>query len=448
MNQLTPINDTLIKCYSPTELFLVFEEALRPSKIKATVVQMKGVYKFGNTQYPKYDKLIDEQTRDEITIIVSENIKAKAREGSIVILSGIIKKIFKRTYSSIELQMNVTQMEILEEKVTLSETDLRLIEIHKKKQSKGFKDVEFILNNKLYSNNRPKIGLLFPTTGQTYAEFETALAGTKEFIDFDLFDISFSQAPLFINKLKEMDSIGYDCIAIVRGGGSGLDNFNNPDILDSVIEMKTAVISAIGHKTDKFFLKDIVDKVVDTPTALGFFFKETAEAIIEQRRKSKAVLFTEIQNQFKDQIEVQKKQNETLQGQIKEMTEANKIALFKHNQQSSILQNQLKEITLSNAKKDTEAQKRSSELILEIRNLNTSRQKQDEASNKQLTDLAKQLRERESSINNLTITNGELNKELQRMNSRIHDLGQKSNSGCLGMAAAFIGVIVLLSNLF
>lgn len=144
----------------------------------------------------------------------------------------------------------------------------------------------------------------------------------------------------------------YDAVALVRGGGSGLEVFNNNDLLGTIVRMKSAVISAVGHAEEKHNLKLLADLVIDTPTGLGKFFSDITESVTSEKAKSKAALVAEVRKQFAEQIETQNKTNAKLQEQLKAATEAQKKADEQHAIQVKGLQNQLEQISKSNQVKD------------------------------------------------------------------------------------------------
>ena len=72
-----------------------------------------------------------------------------------------------------------------------------------------------------------------------------------------------------IRNLKEADEKNYDAIILARGGGSFEDLFcfNDEELVNTIYELKTFLISGIGHEQD-FTLTDFVaDQRAATPTA-------------------------------------------------------------------------------------------------------------------------------------------------------------------------------------
>ena len=74
-----------------------------------------------------------------------------------------------------------------------------------------------------------------------------------------------------LNKLKAINQKKYDCIVIIRGGGSkmDLDIFNSYEISKQVSQMKSAVFSGIGHETDITVIDFTSNKAFKTPTEVS-----------------------------------------------------------------------------------------------------------------------------------------------------------------------------------
>ncbi len=72
-----------------------------------------------------------------------------------------------------------------------------------------------------------------------------------------------------IKQLKRVDDLGYQAIILARGGGSFEDLFcfNDEDLVNTIYDLKTFIISGVGHEQD-FTLTDFVaDLRAPTPTA-------------------------------------------------------------------------------------------------------------------------------------------------------------------------------------
>ena len=72
-----------------------------------------------------------------------------------------------------------------------------------------------------------------------------------------------------IPKLKEADKKGYDAIILARGGGSFEDLFcfNDEELVNTIYDLKTFIVTGIGHEQDFSLCDFAADLRAATPTA-------------------------------------------------------------------------------------------------------------------------------------------------------------------------------------
>ena len=113
----------------------------------------------------------------------------------------------------------------------------------------------------------------------------------------------------------------YDAIALVRGGGSGIEALDDLAVLECVANMQKPLICAVGHVDENLFIKNLADKVAPTPNGLGTYFSNMVETVIQKRNNSRAALVEEVKKQYISQIQTAEKQNKALQEQVEKMVE-------------------------------------------------------------------------------------------------------------------------------
>lgn len=74
--------------------------------------------------------------------------------------------------------------------------------------------------------------------------------------------------------IRYADEQKYDAMIILRGGGSGIDIFNDPRIAALVRKCKTYVVSAIGHESDKLLIESAADFRAPTPSLAGVYLRD------------------------------------------------------------------------------------------------------------------------------------------------------------------------------
>lgn len=354
---------TLARYYAPSEIFNCYKSKLTTEYYTNSKGQLRiyiqGIFVFGKNQvYQGYcfDYLKDVNSNTYLKIKIPFSLRNQLKTGSLINVAGILNYDVQNAYSSIQLTFEVTWAETVQTDV-VSKDDIRRNELLLMKNNSKSKNVDTILESILYEDRKPKIGVIIAETAITELDFNRGLnAAAKEKVLFERMRCSFGRPQDLINLLKQQDLKGYDAIALVRGGGSEKDwgALDNLDVLQTIVLMKTPVISAVGHPDEKAFIKKIADKVVEVPFALGFYFSNMVNEVIEQRAKSKAALVDEVKKQYEQELIQARKQNETLTEQMKALTKAQEdgqklhdAQLTKANEKNTELQKSIDRINAS-----------------------------------------------------------------------------------------------------
>ena len=285
---------------------------------------------------------------------------------------------------------------------------------------------------------------------------------------------------LFVKNLNNLTRQGFDVIAIIRGGGAGLEALDEVELLETLVNLNTAWMYGAGHEGEKLFILNIADKAIAIPHAFGTYFRDITDSVIQKRNNSRAALVKEVEGQFKKQIEDSNKKNQELTKQLQEavkkhneqvqaLTKAQTEATKQHQEQVEAIQKQHKEQTEKANKQNEELQKKLTEITKanetaqkthaeQLGKLQVQLKEQTEAS-------AKQSKEFNESLKKMQDTNGELNKSLQKLTvqntqaakdlqeAKDHARGLEKqleealkknkgcSSGCLGMMAAIVTVV-------
>ena len=472
--------------YKPSEIIGIFNSILARQSVNAQVVYLRGVY-LANPQQGRwaycYDTLRDEDGQEELTLRLTTQQRENLKNGNLVNVGGIISRnISNKGY--IQIVLNVSRVEIVKEQA-VDEAEFKRMEIRQKKSTLGFKNVDAIIESLLYTDSRPQIALIIAQSSITMSDFEAGINASKSAIDFKEYRVNFSKTTDFINQLKNIDKLNYDVIAIIRGGGEGIEKLDDLDILNTIVGLKTPIISAIGHVDEKLFIKQIVDKVAPTPNGLGQYFSEMVETVNEKKTHSRAVLTEQIRKQFKEQIETGRKQNKELQEKLrlltenqKKATEAQQLATKKHNEQVAAANKQNKElqeklrVLTENQKKASDSQqlatkklneqveaanKQNKALQEQLKALNENQQKIQEQHKRQQEELGKNLTKMQetnsklqTSLEKLSAQNTESLKELNKTREKAKDLermlseAKSKNNGNIWMWIAIIAIIVVI----
>ena len=314
-----------VNALSPMQLMTQMNETLsKATDFFGKVINIKGIYQQGNgTSYNGYcyDKLKDENSVTQVEILVPETIRAKMKSTSLVIVSGMITKRVEGMKSTVRLLFRVDSVVEEVKAQAIDKDEVKRIELRQRKVAAGFKNVDSMLESMLLKGERPKIALLLAQSSITLGDFESGKRAASAAIDFvEEERVPFTQTSLLCSKLRFLDQQGYTAIALVRGGGiDSKTDVDKPEVIETVVGMKTPFISGLGHEPEIIFLRQVADKWTPTPTGLGQYFSEIVEKVTETRNGSRAVLEAQVKKQYEDLLKAEQKRNADLKKQNEDM---------------------------------------------------------------------------------------------------------------------------------
>ena len=421
-----------LQVLKPSEILNIFSDYLAKNATSSKVVFIRGIYfkkKFDPSWKNAYDIVRDENDQREITIVIPPSLRDGLKDGALVLLGGNINRALKEN-GTIQLQLYVTRADVVQEQA-ISEEDMKRAEIRNAKSRIGYKNVDSILEDILYRGLRPRVALVFATTSITMSDFNAGKDAASQQIDFTERRVPFSKPQEVAELLKQLDqNNSYDAIALVRGGGGGIEALDDLIVLESVMNLTTPLICAVGHVEEKIFIKNIADKVAPTPNGLGAYFKDMVESVAEKRSKSRAALVEEVKKQYIQQIETAEKQNKSLQEQIEKMTKASNAAQENFKKQSEDMGKQLQTLQES------------------LKSMQKSNEEQTKTFNDNLFALQKTNQQLQESLNNATAQATKAVAELSTANTRVKDiqtqLSKSQNKVTLWCALAVVAIVIAI----
>lgn len=437
----TTNNLPAVTYYTPVELVGIYRNFLERGKSNG-VVWLRGIYiqrPSQNNQWAAYyDELRDVDTNTSITLKINRQDRQRLKPNSLVQVGGLIE-LNPFTNGTIQIVVSVTRFEIIKDQF-VTEQDIKRSEIRIAKTKRGFKNVDAVLEDKLFRDERPKVALIFASTSITMADFNAGVNAAAVKIDFTELRQSFGNGTSLAAFLKQQDDVQFDTIALIRGGGNGIEALDDISVLQTVSEMKTPIICAIGHVGEELFLKSIADKVAPTPNGLGQYFSEMVERVAAKRNNSRAALVQEVKKQFQKQLEDSNKKNKELLTQIEKMTK-------QQQEQTKTNKENIDKLNEQNKKNLEAQQKKNDEALAKFQAQSKQQmeqsQKQNAALQKQLADLSKSQKE---SLDKLTEQNKQTNtlleKERQHSRELERQLASKPNYTTTFIIIAIIATVV------
>ena len=233
-----------------------------------------------------------------------------------------------------------------------------------------------------------------------------------------------------LSKLDQNNT--FDAIALVSGGGGGIEALDDLIVMESILNLTTPLICAVGHVEEKIFIKNIAYKVAPTPNGLGAYFKDMVESVAEKRSKSRAALVEEVKKQYIQQIETAEKQNKSLQEQIEKMTKASNVAQENFRKQSEDMGKELQTLQAS------------------LKSMQKAHEDQTKTFNDNLSSLQKTNQKLQESLTAATAQATKATAELSTSNNRVKDietrLSQSQSKVTLFGAIAAIATLAAIAN--
>ena len=476
VNNLQLFSDNPLRViYKPSELLGMFTSYLSKQDVNLKIIYLRGIYLKNPKHDPRwiyrYDILRDEDTQTEITLQISQKLCSELKDGNLVTVGGVLGKRVQNN-SHIQLMLVVSRVEIVQEQV-VDEEEQKRIEFRRKKVQIGYKNIDGVLEQKLFIDERPRVALVFAATSITMSDFNAGINAAKSAIDFYEQRVNFANTKELTALLKELDQQKYDVIALVRGGGGGIESLDELDVLDMIVEMQTPIIAAIGHVEEKLFIKQIVDKEAPTPNGLGQYFSDLVETVSEKKNKSRAVLTEQIKKQFQEQLIAAQRQNKELQEKLVFLTKAQEAAQRLHKEQVEVAHKQNQELQkklVGISKANEAAQKLHKEQVEVAHRQNQELQKKlagiskanEDIQKAHVEQINKQSKEFNASLKMMQEINDNLNRSLQKLTAQntqaAKDLNEakerarelqrqlegarlKTNKGCLSMVVTIITIL-------
>ena len=160
-----------VSYYTPVELVGIYRSFLERGRSNG-VVWLRGIYvpkQQGQGWASCYDELKDVKTNVTVTIRLNQQDRQKLKPQSLIHVGGLIE-LNPFANGTIQILVNVTRVEIVKDQF-VTEQDMKRSEIRIAKSKKGFKNVDAVLEDKLFRDERPKVALVFATTSITMADF-------------------------------------------------------------------------------------------------------------------------------------------------------------------------------------------------------------------------------------------------------------------------------------
>lgn len=321
VSAVTPEKLTSPQVYhSPNTILSIYAKFLS-TVVDNKLISVRGIY-IGDPNAREYSGYVYESIKGEndnasLKIKVPVKVRSKLQSKQIYVFSGLIEK--KIGNSTVELVFCIDTV-LATEQSQYSEAELEGFKLIQRKVSIGFVDVEAKIRQSIYDNRKLRIANIFGESAIVDKDFTKGIAGAIVNFEIQNFRCNLSQPLKIIETLKGLSNMGYDIIAIVRGGGE-LSTLSEPAIANQVLQLKCAFVCAIGHAVNSTLLDKVADKSFELPLDYGVKLREIVERATEELTNSKSALLdkvrVELTKSFADTLKAKEENVKILQEQVK-----------------------------------------------------------------------------------------------------------------------------------
>jgi len=198
--------------------------------------------------------------------------------GSVLVLEGIPSVEWSNYKGAFEVIVVVSR--IVDSKaggslVSVKEIDLTQLLGRKLRRSVNVKEH---LKGILRRGEKPRIVLITGTTSVADSDVKTAAQSALNFYELTVARTNLLSPEAIEDELKKWsERSDAHLIAVARGGGEGLEVFNDPSLCKTALDCKKPIVSALGHSTDVSYFDLFVDASFSVPAEFGKFLKEVYE---------------------------------------------------------------------------------------------------------------------------------------------------------------------------
>jgi exodeoxyribonuclease VII large subunit len=245
------------------------------------IIGLEGFYspgqnkKYGNVYY---DTLHDENKLSKFTLVVPEKIREFLKPKQYFVFEGYLNKSLNSINDgTIRLNFRVTKIKDKKDEFQFITKDEFSVVQERFKRPIPFLDQ--LLLDTISKEQKPVINIITGNNSIVGEDYKNQLIDS-DFYVINEHLVNLSNTTDLEKKIKQLSKQESDILVVMRGGGSGLEIFNDVKLCKASLECSMPFATAIGHMEDVTLLEKCADKGFGTPTAFGSFLQK----IVEQYR--------------------------------------------------------------------------------------------------------------------------------------------------------------------
>lgn len=245
------------------------------STIDGKLIIVEGFFSDNNNklygQY-YYDEIVSKEKQHKITIQITQALKSKIVSGSYYNFQGYMSRGQALDNDS-RLKVFFRVAKILKYKEEVQLISKVEYDIIRARFDREFPIIQDILLSKIERELKPNLEIITGVQSTSHDDY------INQLLDKEYYNIRHHKCNLSSNveMLKFLENYNFedsDLLVILRGGGSGLEVFDDIELCRKVIGLPVPFITGIGHDQDKTLLQRVSDMGFSTPTAVGAFLQK------------------------------------------------------------------------------------------------------------------------------------------------------------------------------
>ena len=276
------------------------------STLDGQIIILEGFYSNNNGKlYGKhyYDEIVSKDKQNRITVQITPTNKSKLETGSYYNFQGhITRGQSLDNNSKLSIYFRITK--ILEHKKDVQIVTKVEYDIIRARFDRDFPIIQDILLKKIEQGQKPNLDVLTGVQSTSKDEYSNQLH-EKEYYNIRHHKCNLSNKNEILEFLNTYNLKDSDLLIILRGGGSGLQVFDDVELCKKAIELPIPFVTGIGHYEDKTLLQRVSDNGLATPTAVGAFLQN-----IINSHKERLKLVAKVEDEktlLRNQINLQRK---------------------------------------------------------------------------------------------------------------------------------------------
>jgi exodeoxyribonuclease VII large subunit len=272
--------------YSPADVLGQYRNSIQ-SKFDWRSVCVSGYYQPGNgKEYFDghfYDRLVDQDGKQSLTIFIHSRHRNLLLRGGFYTFIGSIRMSPAKSDATLNINLRVSEVALYDNtKYQFSDSDY---DMFRERMNIGFANVENILLDSLRKNEKTKIVIITGNESIVDRDFNWELGEMESLYEIKWLRVAIMSSENIIDKIGLIDKFDCPLLVFMRGGGSGLEVFDDMTLCRKALETGLPFVSALGHEKDKPALSKLADRNFSTPTSFGDFLRRLAVQVKEEKRK-------------------------------------------------------------------------------------------------------------------------------------------------------------------